>query len=370
MNNDELPRELDDWGMVCRFLPAGWQDQAFLCGAFQRSRKIADPAVLLRVLLVHLASGDSLRQTASYARQAGWCSVSAVDLFRRLRSAESWLRWLANGVRPIHDATPLRHGWRVRAVDATTVQRPGSTGTDWRIHYAVNLEDLQCDHFELTDYKGGETFRRIPISPGDVLLGDRAYGTPPGIGAVAQAGGHVLVRVNYKALPLMTLEGKPLALRRRLKTLTLGTIGQWPAVVHHEAGERPGRLIAVKRSGWAAALERRALEKRASKKQKSLSRRAWFLAGYFYVWTDTPQEILDAASVLSWYRCRWQIELCFKRMKSILGLGELPKKTDASCRAWLHGKMLVALLLERILHEAESFSPWGYELDRPTQPLA
>lgn len=370
MNSHEQHHELDDWGLVCRFLPEGWQQQARKLGAFQRTRKFADPAILLRVLLVHLAGGESLRLTAAYARAAGWCSVSAVDLFRRLRSAGPWLRWLANGVRQTHHAPPLRRDWRVRAVDATTVQRPGSTGTDWRIHYAINLENLQCDHFELTDCKGGETFRRIPVKSGDMLLGDRVYGTPPGIGAVAQAGGHVLVRVNHRTLPLWKANGRPFGLQNRLTTLALGQIGQWSAVVHHDEGKRPGRLIAVKRSTWSTILERQALYKRASKKQKSVSELAMFLAGYFFVWTDTSEEALPAASVLEWYRCRWQIELCFKRMKSILGLGELPKRTDSSCRAWLHGKMLVALLLERILLEAESFSPWGYELDHPTQSLA
>ena len=112
------------------------------------------------------------------------------------------------------------------------------------------------------------------------------------------------------------------------------------------------------------------MRKRAAKKQKGLSRTAVFLAGYFYVWTDVPTAVLDATAVLNWYRCRWQIELCFKRMKSILGLGELPKKRADSCRAWLHGKLLVSLLLERLLDEAEHFSPWGYELDATAQPLA
>jgi hypothetical protein len=80
--------------------------------------------------------------------------------------------------------------------------------------------------------------------------------------------------------------------------------------------------------------------------------------------------VLNGIAVLNWYRCRWQIELCFKRMKSILGLGALPKKRPDSCRAWLHGKLLVALLLERLLDEAEHFSPWGYELGAAAQPLA
>ena len=112
------------------------------------------------------------------------------------------------------------------------------------------------------------------------------------------------------------------------------------------------------------------MRKRASKKQKKLSRTALFLAGFFLVWTDVPAQTLDAVAVLAWYRCRWQIELYFKRMKSILGLGNLPKRREDSCRAWLHGKLLVALLLERLLDNAEHFSPWGYELAATTQSLA
>ena len=70
------------------------------------------------------------------------------------------------------------------------------------------------------------------------------------------------------------------------------------------------------------------------------------------------------------YRWRWQIELAIKRMKSIMGLGALPKHSDASSRAWLHGKLFVALLMERLWYEAESLSPWGYPLERRSKSLA
>ena len=66
---------------------------------------------------------------------------------------------------------------------------------------------------------------------------------------------------------------------------------------------------------------------------------------------------------------RWQIELAFKRMKSIMGLGHLPKKDPASARAWLHGKIFASLLVERMVQAAETLSPWGYRLDREAQPL-
>ena len=269
-----------------------------------------------------------------------------------------------------HPTPTLPHGCRVRAIDATTVSRPGSLGTDWRIHFGVNLEDLQCDFVEVTDVHGGETFQRIPVAAGDLLLGDRCYGTPPGIAHVAQAGGHVLVRVNHKSLPLFDIEGKPFRLVTELRSTRVGQVREWATVVRHGGCDYPGRLVAVKRDRWAACWERRALRKRASKKQKKLSRTALLLAGYFFVWTDVSTAMLDATAVLAWYRCRWQIERYFKRMKSILGLGDLPKKRDASCRAWLHGKLLVALLLERLLDTVEHFTPWGYELAAATQSLA
>jgi hypothetical protein len=362
--------ELDDWDHVCQLLPAGWQEQAHLLGALRRARGFPDAAVLLRTLLVHLAGCCSLKEAVTNAKIAGWCDVSAVALFKRLCAAGDWLRWMAVQLWQRHPTPALPNGYRVRAIDATTVSVPGSVGTDWRLHFGINLETLQCDFFEVTDAHGGETFRRIPVAVGDLLLGDRVYATPPGIAHVVGAGGHVLARVNHKALPLFDFSGKPLRLAERLRSVRVGQCRQWSALVRHGESDYRGRLVAVKRSRWSACLERRALRKRAAKKQKRLSRATLFLAGYFYVWTDVPAAVLDAAGVLNWYSCRWQIELCFKRMKSILKVGELPKTREDSCRAWLHGKLLVALLLERLLDEAEHFSPWGYELESATQPLA
>ena len=164
MNPDARVQELDDWPLVCQLLPPGWQEQALLLGALRRARGFPDAAVLLRTLLVHLAGGCSLKETVTSAQQAGWCDVSAVALFQRLRAAEQWLRWMANQLWQRHPTPSLPHGYRVRAIDATTVSRPGSLGTDWRLHFSVNLEDLQCDFVEVTDVHGGETFRRIPVA--------------------------------------------------------------------------------------------------------------------------------------------------------------------------------------------------------------
>ena len=89
-----------------------------------------------------------------------------------------------------------------------------------------------------------------------------------------------------------------------------------------------------------------------------------------FVWTTVPSPVTHPTEIMEYYRIRWQIELAFKRMKSIMGLGQLPKTSDASARAWLHGKLFIAMLIERLLEEVESFSPWGYRLDAPQESVA
>jgi SRSO17 transposase len=67
-----------------------------------------------------------------------------------------------------------------------------------------------------------------------------------------------------------------------------------------------------------------------------------------------------AAQIMEFYRRRWQIELAFKRLKSLLQLGHLKEIDKDGARAWLQGKLLVACLIEKLILTAERFSPWGY----------
>lgn len=370
MKPNNATERWDEWEVIARLLPQGWEGQARSLGALRRARGIADAGVLLRVLLAHLANGYSLKETSVRAREAGLCDVSAVAVFKRLKAAESWLRWMAEQLWRRRPTAALEGKRRWRVVDATIVRESGKTGSQWRIHYSLDLANLQCVHFELTDVKGGETFRRVPVCRGDVMMGDRAYGTPPGVAHVVQRQGEVLVRINPRMMPLFSASGRKIGLLSRLRRLSAGQVCEWPAFVHSKDGPITGRLIAIKRSREAARHVRAKLAAQERQRQRSLSEKALELAGYVLIWTTLPPDECSARRVLEIYRLRWQIELAIKRMKSILGLGQLPKRVDASSKAWLHGKLLVALLIERLLEEAEALSPWGYPLALSPQPLA
>jgi Transposase DDE domain len=362
--------DLEDWNILCSFLPEGWREKARECGALKRARGIAGPDALLRILLIHIANGCSLAETSVRAEQLGLGQLNQSAVYKRLRSAEEWLRWMAEQMRENLGFITPKLDQRVRAVDATAITEPGSTGTDWRIHYAINLATLQCDFFQLTDVKGGEAWRRFPVKKGDIMLGDRGYANPNGVSHVVDAGGEVVVRLNRKALPLFNKQGKRLNPVELARALRPNQKFEWEAWVHTGIGKRvAGRLIIVRRSQQATENARKKLKQQASKKQKSVSAEALEAAQYFFLWTTLPRS-WSRIQVLNLYRCRWQIELAFKRMKSIMGLGHLPKKDPESCRAWLHGKLFTSLLVERMIGAAKEFSPWGYELDATKEQMA
>lgn len=93
-------------------------------GALRRTRGIKDPRQLLRVMLIHLADGCGLRETAARAKLAGLADVSDVAILKRLKGCGAWFEWMAQGLR-LHIATQVTDaippGRRLRAVDGTMV---------------------------------------------------------------------------------------------------------------------------------------------------------------------------------------------------------------------------------------------------------
>jgi len=313
-----------------------------------------------------------LRQTVVRAREQSIANLSDVALLKRLRSSEAWLRNLTSRMTALGAEAIVQRACsqrRVRVVDATTIEEQGGAGTDWRLHYTLCLPDLNCDFFEVTDEHGGETYRRIPVAPKDLLLGDRGYSNPPGVGAVREAGGDVLVRWNSFSFPLELAEGRAFEALRELNKLPKRGAREWAVTFQHGGKRYSGRLCALRKNAVATARAQEKLRQKASKQQKQVDAQALQLAAFVLVFTTLSADVLNTEEVLELYRVRWQVELRFKHLKSLLGLGCLPKYDEQSCRAWIQAKLLCGLLIERLMREAEFFFPWGYRL-ASTEPLA
>ena len=369
MADDALP---EDWEIIRTWLPSDLNVLARKHRFFQRARGLTDGERWLRLILMHVAGGLSLEQTALRARELGMAEISAVALFKRLRKAEGWLRAVCHHLLVQQQKRLGRSAWpkgyRVRVIDATDVHEPGSTGSDWRIHYSIRLPELICDYYEVTDAHGGESLGRFEFQKGDLILADRGYCHWTGAAKVLDSGGHLLMRWQSKAFPLHGSDCKPFDVLAHVRRLPGHSAGEWCVQFVCNRKVYRLRLCAVRKSRVAAERARRKVEQEAKAEGYQPTAQTLALTEFIIVLTSLPAEF-TCSQVLELYRCRWQVELAFKRLKSLMGAGHVPKSDDYSARAWMQAKLLTALLIERLLTEAKIFSPWGYQL-RDLEPVA
>ena len=369
--------EMEDWSVLQSLLPLGWDAEARNSNAVRRLRGFSSIDALMRVLLMHVGCGWSLRETAVQAKLAGIANISDVTLLNRLRDAETWLRrlceqlWQESGV----DLQPVLSGHRVRVLDATVVREPGPTGSQWRIHYSLLLPSLECESFLLTSTRGkgsAERFGHFVFQAGELVLADAGYCHPAGIAAVVSQQADVCVRLNPYALPLYDEGGEMFSLQTALAGLRhAGQVTEWPVWVLSGTEHIHGRVCAIRKSKKAIEQAHRRLREK-QQNGKSVSELTYRYAEYVLVFTTLAAQTASTRQVLDCYRLRWQVELTFKRLKSIAQLGHLPKHHDQSSRAWLYGKLLVALRTQKLDRIGKTLSPWGYSLSHQTysQPLA
>ena len=72
--------------------------------------------------------------------------------------------------------------------------------------------------------------------------------------------------------------------------------------------------------------------------------------------TSLSPDRATAEEVVRLYRMRWQVELAFKRLKSLGGFAELQASDPRLARSWLLAHLIAAVLIETSLSE---------ELDSP-----
>jgi len=245
------------------------------------------------------------------------------------------------------------------AVDSSDIQESGATGSDWRLHYAIAMPGVYCTHAQLTDKHGGESLCRYPVRKNDLLAGDRNYCKEAQIQYVRGQGGHVLLRWHSTALPVFDMQGRRVDVLRWIKKVHRKKGGEM--AVQTQGGTKL-RLCAIPVSKEAAERERAKLRESARKNGRQVSERSLKLAGYIVLVTSVSAEEIGLSAVFGLYRMRWQIELAFKRLKSLLNAGHVPKVDPDSVRAWLQSKVLTNLLVEKLLLEAKVFSPWGFVL--------
>lgn len=362
------PEILDHWPEVSARLPAGFDVEATARsrGAFTRAREIRKAETLLRLALAYGGLGMSLRETCAWAEAGGIVSLSDPSLLDRLCKAAPWLGDIVAALIAEQTKMPAGRwvGYRLRALDGTSICQPGADRTTWRLHVGYDLATGQVDQLELTDVHGAENLQRLIYAPGDIVLADRYYARPRDLRPVIEAGADFIVRTGWNSLRLLQANGEPFDLFAALAAQT-GLEGELQVRIHEGMGTPPPeplilRLVVRRKTPEQVKTEQKRLLKDASKRGKQPDPRSLEAAKYILLLTSLPAAVFPPADILALYRFRWQIELAFKRFKSLAGLDMLPAKKPELARAWIYARLIVAIISEQIAGQVPDSSPSGF----------
>jgi Transposase DDE domain len=364
-NPASLPADrFDD---LLRRLPANLDLDALArqTNAIERRRAIGTGANLLRLALARGPGGLSLSQTAAWATMLGLAEMSDPGVKYRLDKAVEFLD--AVMARQLADKAPgaVVHwaGRTLRLSDGSCFREPGAKTTSWRLHAVYDLGRGGFSHLELTDKHGAETIEHGAPVPGEIRIGDRGFARAPSLHRFRQQSANTadfIVRAGWTAFSLIGQDGADFDLITHL--------GQLPAdMAPHEVMVRarvgpldpalPLRLIIQRKTPEATEAARAKLRREASRKQKVLDPRSLAAAEFIILGTSLPVAFCAAEEVLAVYRLRWQIELAFKRLKSLLGMDQIPTRTERASRSWLTAHLIMALLCDDISQEFLDSSP-------------
>lgn len=362
MTKAGAPSVTTDWELITAQLPQDWRQTAkemgLLTGRPEHiGAKVDSIEPILRLILYQAGASDSLRATVARAAAIGLLAISHVALHKWMKKIGGYLVALLNRMVGTAAFAPERwHGFDVIAGDATTIQRPGSKGTTARVHYALRLADLTPRHIEVTDEHGGETAQRFRAEPGELWLLDRGYSNPAGVASIYDRGGHVIVRVNRGTLPVYDRRGKRIDIMALLRTTqTRGQAHERRAFVHVGKRKIPGRLC------WLRLPEDKAAQARERARREAegpCNDDTLFAAEFVLVFTTILHK-LTRQQVLILYGARWQVELDFKRSKSIRELDRLPNFLPETIHSWICAKLLLQLVAVRIASPSAAFPPGG-----------
>jgi hypothetical protein len=331
-------------------------------GAFARAREVQSASDLLRLALMYGPGGLSLRSLAATAAGDGICQVSDVALLKRLRGAKDWLSALCRDVlaRGAPGASASSASTRpIRIVDSSRLQGVGAR--TWRLHMAFDPLAGRVSDARITGLDQGDRLDRLPPQAGAIYLADRGYPQPLGLRRVIEAGADVLVRLTWNSLRLRDEDNRPLDWSALFAASRVEGRVDMKVAVHKPRGKFAPlqmRMVVMPKPPDAAA-RARAMASRASRKDQRKTTNPLTLeaADHLILITSLPADAFATERLAALYRLRWQIELAFKRMKSLLHIDRLPAKSDALASTWLHAHLLFALLVDAELVESGDFPP-------------
>ena len=186
------------------------------------------------------------------------------------------------------------------------------------------------------------------IADGDLLLADLGYFRLETLMKIVQCSAYFVMRFFIGTALYDAATMREIDLQRLLQKLT-GAAYQINVVMGSNERKRLScRLICLRVDEKIAEQRRRTLRRNAVRKGSAVSDRNLYMAGWILMVTNVPGDWLPPEMVRPLYSLRWQIELLFKQLKSVLVIHRSDTEKEPRLLCEVLGKLIVAVLIHRI----------------------
>ena len=274
--------------------------------------------ILLDHYILYLTSGESFGKTSAILNMADINNLNKNAVYERINKSRDWLKWLCENISRNTGELVGKPKWlqnkKVCLIDATDVSKRGSNQSDYRLHYNIELFNLEMREMHLTKSKIGEkliNFEKLGIN--DVIVADRAYGSLKGIKYLKEKKCDYILRLRAGAFSFYNLKGIKVELISYFEDLKEGEIAD--KILYYKDKEKlvPIRICGIRKSKTAETKGLKQIKYSNTKHMRGkVSEIQAEYNKYILLVTSFSQDVKsDFISEL--YRMRWQIELVFKR---------------------------------------------------------
>ena len=335
---------------IIKKLPEKWEETAKETKAFVRAREIKTAMDFMQLIFMYIVHGLSLLEVAAIAKLKGMAKISDVAFMKRFGNCNEFFKEILKKLKPLATANYKKpkflEKYRVKLADVSAVVKGGKGKKTYHLHYAINPFEMKSEQYKITAESVGESLTNFDVLAGDLYICDRAYGTKTSMKYCMAAGGDFIFRLKKGAFDIYGKKGNKVNIADKLRKLKEGKYLDWNCYFKDGKEFVPIRICAMKKPKNVKELDETSTDTE-------------LMNNYIVVVTSLlKKKKISASQVLDAYRIRWQVELYFKRLKSLLGFGEIPAKTNEHIETWLNAKLVSAILLE-IEAGSVDFSPSG-----------
>lgn len=253
--------------------------------------------------------------------------MSKKAVYTRIQNSAEWLRTMSKEMLEENRMKLPKSVWLDRdviLVDGSKLGVKGSGQGDYFLHYAMNLFEF-TGSMKLTKITTGESLTNYEFDENEIVIGDRGYVSIKGMEYIMECNADFILRYRKNAFNIYDENKIKVDILPEIRNLQEFESMSFKGFYKVKNEYRPVRFVVMKKSEKDYEKAVRKIENDCRRKNKNSPKQDTLELNKYIILVTSLNYSDD--KILELYRCRWQIELVFKRLKSLFELSKIPRKT-------------------------------------------